>query len=155
MAVAEGQPCPAIVNPNHNDWTFAKIALSADDETLLSEHLGNVADPLSRSMFLAGLSDKAMAGDTSIAAFVRQTLRLAETEKNFVVLEQISIALTEAVDMMQRLRPETDTTLPRALRYNTRCQTTVVKHVLQCGREQKRIGNGKGITRRRSRNRWC
>jgi aminopeptidase N len=60
VAVADGQPCPAIVNPNHNDWTFAKIALSADDETLLSEHLGNVADPLSRSMFLAGLSDKAM-----------------------------------------------------------------------------------------------
>jgi aminopeptidase N len=116
VAVADGQPCPAIVNPNHNDWTFAKIALSADDETLLSEHLGDVADPLSRSMFLAGLSDKAMAGDTSIAAFVRQTLRLAETEKNFVVLEQISIALTEAVDMMQRLRPETDATLPRVLR---------------------------------------
>jgi len=116
VAVPDGQPCPAIVNPNHNDWAFARFALSARDETLLSEHLGDVADPLSRSMLLAGLSDKTMAGDTSIAAFIRQAARLAETEINFRVLEQISASLVGAVDMMQRLRPETDATLPRALR---------------------------------------
>ena len=114
--VAEGHPCPAIVNPNHNDWTFARFALSDADEALLSEKLGDVADPLSRSMFLAGLADKAAAGSTPIAAFVRQALRLAETEQNFRVLEQISASLAGAVDMMQRLRPETDNVLPRLLR---------------------------------------
>ncbi len=114
--VPEGQPCPAIVNPNYNDWTFAKIELSGDDKALLSEHLGDVADPLSRSMFLAALSGGAMAGDTSIAAYVRQALRLAETEKNMRVLEQITVSLVGAVNMMQRLRPETDESLPRVLR---------------------------------------
>ena len=113
--VTDGQPCPAIVNPNYNDWAFAKFALSDADETLLSERLGDVADPLSRSMFLAGLSDKAAAGDAPIAAFFRQALRLAETEQNFRVLEQISASLVGAADMMQRLRPETDKELPRLL----------------------------------------
>jgi aminopeptidase N len=114
--VPEGQPCPAIVNPNHNDWTFAKIALSADDESLLSEHLGDVADPLSRSMFLAALFDNAMAGDMTLAAYVRQALRLAETETNIRVLEQLAVSLVDATKMMQRLRPETDEALPHVLR---------------------------------------
>jgi len=115
MDVTDGYPCPAIVNPNHNDWAFARFALSDADETLLSERLGDVADPLSRSMFLAGLSDKAAAGNTSIAAFVRQVLRLAETEQNFRVLEQISASLVGAADRMQRLRPEMDNVLPRLI----------------------------------------
>ena len=116
VEVPERQPCPAIVNPNHNDWTFAKITLSADDEALLSEHLGDIADPLSRSMFLAALSDKAMSGNTSIAAYVRQALRLAGTEQNIRVLEQIAVSLVGAANMMQRLRPETDAALPGVLR---------------------------------------
>lgn len=115
VEVPEGQTCPEIVNPNHNDWAFAKIALSANDEALLNEHLGDVADPLSRSMFLAALFDNAMAGDISIAAYVRQVLRLAETEKNFRVLEQIAGSLVGAANMMQRLRPETAEVLHRVL----------------------------------------
>ena len=79
---------------------------------LLSEGLSELADPLSRSMFLAGLSNKAGAGDMSLAAFARQALRLAETEQNIRVLEQISASLVEAADLMQRLRPETDEQLP-------------------------------------------
>ena len=116
VELPEGLPCPAIVNPNHGDWTFAKITLSNDDKALLSEQLGDVADPLSRSMFLAALSDEAMAGDASIAAYVRQALRLAETEKNMRVLEQVTVSLVGAANMMQRLRPETDKALPRVLR---------------------------------------
>jgi aminopeptidase N len=104
------------VNPNYNDWAFAKITLSAADEALLSERLGDVADPLSRSMFFAALADKAMAGDTSIAAYVRQGLRLAETEQNMRVLEQVSGSLVEAASMMKRLRPETNDVLLPLLR---------------------------------------
>ncbi len=115
VAVPDGQPCPAIVNPNHNDWTFARITLSDADRTLLSEKLGDVEDPLSRSMFLASLSDDVAAGGTPLAAFARQALRLAEIEQNYRVLEQISASLVEAVDMMQRLRPETDEVLPRLI----------------------------------------
>ena len=112
----DGQPCPTISNPNHGDWTFAKVTLSNDDKAVLSEQLGDVADPLSRSMFLAALSDDAMAGDSSIAAYIRQALRLAETEENMRVLEQVTVSLVGAANMMQRLRPETDEVLPRVLR---------------------------------------
>lgn len=108
VEVPENQPCPAITNPNFNDWTFARFTLSAADETLLSEHLGDIADPLSRSMFLAGLYDKAMAGDMSIDAYVTQALNLASTEKNMVVLEQVTVSLVAAADMMQRILPKTD-----------------------------------------------
>ena len=115
VEVPEGQPCPEITNPNFNDWTFAKFTISADDEALLSEHLGDIADPLSRSMFLAALYDNAMTGDMTIAAYVSLALNLASTEHNMVVLEQVAGSLVGAADMMKRLRPETDDMLPIVL----------------------------------------
>lgn len=113
--VPEGQPCPVITNPNYNDWAYAKTVISNADQAVLSERLGEVADPLSRSMFLAALFDEAMDGNMSIAAYIRRALRLAETEKNIRVLEQLAVSLAGAADMMQRLRPETDEVLPRLL----------------------------------------
>ena len=116
VAIPDGQACPEIVNPNHNDWTFAKIALTRDDHALLSERLGDIADPLSRSMFLDAMFDRAMSGETTIAAYVRQALRLAETEQNMRVLEQIARSTESAVDLLQRLRPESETALRAVLR---------------------------------------
>jgi len=113
--VPDGQPCPVIVNPNHNDWGYAKIVLSDDDEAVLSEHLADVADPLSRSMFLAAIFDKAMAGDMPIADYTRLALKLADTEQNLRVLEQITSSLAYSINRMQRLRPETNRVLPRLL----------------------------------------
>jgi aminopeptidase N len=115
VEVPDGQPCPAITNPNYNDWTFAKFTISADDEALLSEHLGDIADPLSRSMFLAGLYDKAMAGEMDIDAYVSLALNLASAEENMVVLEQITSSLLGAADMLQRVLPVTDEYLPVVL----------------------------------------
>lgn len=113
--IPTAQACPTLVNPNYNDWTFAKMAISDADEAVLNTHLANITDPLSRSMFLAALFDKAMSGDISIAVYVRQALSLVETEKNTRVLEQITVSLVEAIDMMQRLRPETDAMLTKFL----------------------------------------
>ncbi len=116
VAIQSGQACPLIVNPNFNDWTYAKIAVSNDDVAVLGEYLGDIEDPLSRSMFLAALFDRAMAGNMPIAATVDKALRLAESEQNMRVLEQISVSLIEAVDMVQRLRPETNEVLPGLLK---------------------------------------
>ncbi len=115
VAVPEGRVCPVLVNPNHNDWTFAKVALRDEDVAVLHEQMGDIEDPLSRSMFLAALLDKAMSGDMPVADYVRHALRLAETEENMRVLEQITSSLVEAAGMMKRLRPETDKVLPRLL----------------------------------------
>jgi aminopeptidase N len=115
VAVPAGRACPVLVNPNHNDWTFAKIALRDEDAAVLREQMGDIEDPLARSMFLAALLDKAMSGDMPVADYIRQALRLADTEQNMRVLEQITSSLVEAAGMMQRLRPETDRALPPLL----------------------------------------
>jgi aminopeptidase N len=115
VAVPEGRACPVLVNPNHNDWTFAKVALRDEDATVLREQMSDIEDPLSRSIFLAALFDKAMSGDMPVADYVRQALRLADSEENMRVLEQITSSLVEAAGMMKRLRPETDKALPRLL----------------------------------------
>lgn len=137
IAVPDGRACPVLVNPNHNDWTFAKIALRDEDATVLREQLGDIEDPMSRSIFLAALSDKAMAGGMPIADYARQALRLADTETNMRVLEQITSSLVEAAAMMKRLRPETDNALPRllgdietlGLRRSHYAQTQDLKHM--------------------------
>ncbi len=115
IPVPAKSPCPVLINPNYNDWTFATIAISSADEAVLSEHLGKIKDPLSRSMFLSALLGKAAAGDIPIAAYIRQALALADSEENFRVLEQITGSLSWAVHRMQRLSPETDQALPRLL----------------------------------------
>jgi aminopeptidase N len=115
IPVPGGQACPVLINPNYNDWTFARIGISSSDEAVLSEHLAKIEDPLSRSMFLAALFDKSKAGDMPLAAYLRQALSLADSEENIRVLEQISASLSWAVHRMQRLSPETDRALPRLL----------------------------------------
>jgi len=111
VAVPDGRACPVLVNPNHNDWTFAKIALSDGATAVLRAQLGDIEDPLSRSIFLAALFDKAISGDMPIADYVSQALQLAHDEQNMRVLEQMTASVVEAVNLMQRLRPETDAAL--------------------------------------------
>ena len=108
--------CPLLVNANYNDWTYAKIALSDDDVAVLGEHLADIEDPLSRSMFIDALFNRAMDGGISLAAYVEQVLALAETEKNVRVLQQITSSVANSVDLMQRLRPETDGVLRGVLK---------------------------------------
>lgn len=116
IAVPGRQPCPVLINPNFEDWSYAKIAISDSDELVLGKHLAHIRDPLSRSMFLAALFDKAMAGEMPLAAYARQALHLADTEQNFRVLAQIAASLSETVNLLQRLRPETDQALAPLLR---------------------------------------
>ncbi len=108
--------CPMLVNPNYSDWTFARIAISDDDVSALGEYLAAIEDPLSRSMFLVALFDRAMAGDTAITSYIEQALTLAETETNMTVLQQITASLADSVSILQRLRPEADSVLPGVLK---------------------------------------
>jgi aminopeptidase N len=108
-------PCPALVNTNYDDWTFAQLSISDLDAALLAVNIAKISDPLSRSMYLRALYDRAMAGGMPVADYVRLTLQLAETEQNFRVLQQITSSLSGSIHMMQRLRPETNAALPRLL----------------------------------------
>jgi aminopeptidase N len=104
-------PCPVLINPNHDDWTYAKIQLEDAAAGILGTHLHEVPDPLARSMFLSALFDRATAGDMPIAEYVERALRLANTEQNIRVIQQISTSIVESIDLMRRLRPETDDAL--------------------------------------------
>jgi aminopeptidase N len=108
-------PCPVLVNPNFDDFGYARISISDTDAVVLREYLGKVRDPLSRSMFLAALFDKALAGDMPLADFAQLALDLADTEQNFRVLEQLSAALSGTVHLLQRLGPDADEALARVL----------------------------------------
>lgn len=110
-------PCPRLVNPNHDDWTYAKIVIDDQDVQALKRSLAALPDPLTRSTFLAALYDRVAAGDMPIADYVRLAMELSIGEENIRVQQQISASLVSAVDTMKRLRPETDealaTLLPR------------------------------------------
>ena len=109
------RPCPALVNPNHNDWAYARIALDERSVAVLAEQLGNIPEPLSRSIFLAALLDRAMAGDMPLADYVGQAMRLAQYERSIRVQQQISSSIVATVNLMQRLRPQTDAALATLL----------------------------------------
>ena len=109
------RPCPALVNPNHNDWTYARIALDERGVAVLLARHASIPDPLSRSMFLAALFDRALAGEMPLADYVRHAMRLAQDEESIRVQQQISTSVVRAVAVMQRLRPQTDTALAKLL----------------------------------------
>ena len=109
------RPCPALVNPNHNDWAYAKVALTDRDADILTQSLEALPEPLARSMFLSALFDRAVAGGMPVADYVDRAMRLAESETNIRVQQQLSGSLIAAVDTMQRLRPETNAALARLI----------------------------------------
>ena len=109
------RPCPILVNPNHNDWAYARIALDERSVAVLAEQLGNVPEPMSRSMFLAALFDRAMAGEMPLADYLRHAMRLARTEQDIRVQQQISTSVVATYHLMLRLRPQTDKALETIL----------------------------------------
>ncbi|MBT8077867.1 MAG: aminopeptidase N, partial [Gammaproteobacteria bacterium] len=115
IEVLDDVPCPVLVNPNHDDWTYARVELTDRNADYLQQHLPDIPEPFARSIFLAALFDRAMAGDMPLSSYVAQAMKLAESETNIRVIEQISQSVTDAIDMMMRLRPDTDAALERLL----------------------------------------
>lgn len=106
-----GSKCPAIVNPNHNDWAYAKIKLDPRTAGNIGKYLSELEEPLTKSMFLSALLNSAAAGDISLADFVDYAMTVAESEQNIRVLQQASDSIIATIDLMRRLSPETDAAL--------------------------------------------
>jgi len=104
-------PCPVMINPNHNDWAYARVALDGRTVAALEQQLTDVPEPMTRSIFLAALRDMALAGEMPLASYIGQAMRLADRESNIRIQQQISSSITATVDLMQRLRPDTDDAL--------------------------------------------
>jgi aminopeptidase N len=137
VVIPADTPCPAMINPNHNDWAYARINLDERTAAHLDQHLGNVPDPLARSIFLSALLDRALAGEMKLAEYLQIAMRLAEHEQNIRVQQQISVSLVETIDLMRRLRPESNVALTalipeleqQALEQMTLAQTADLKRI--------------------------
>jgi aminopeptidase N len=105
VPAARGRPAPVLVFPNHNDLTFAKIALDPASLAYVRAHLDRIADPLLRQ--LLGASLWSMVRDRQLSsraylALLREKLPLEED------LELCESALGNAVLCFTRYVPERD-----------------------------------------------
>ena len=103
VPAAAGRPAPALVFPNHNDLTFAKIALDPASLEYVRAHLERVTDPLLRQLLGASLwsmvRDRQLAS-TEHLALLREKLPLEPD------LELCETALTNAALSLSRYVPE-------------------------------------------------
>lgn len=103
IPAAVGRPAPALVFPNHNDLTFAKVALDPASLAYVRAHLERVGDPLLRQLLGASLwsmvRDQALAS-TDYLALLREKLPLEPD------LELVESALANAALSLARYVPE-------------------------------------------------
>ncbi|XYI00992.1 aminopeptidase N [Sorangium sp. So ce1128] len=103
VAAARGQRAPLFVFPNHNDLTFAKIALDPGSLAFVREHMGRVEDPLLRQLLWSSLwsmvRDQKLASPAYLA-LVRDKL---PAEPDLSLLEPV---LTNAVTALARYVPD-------------------------------------------------
>ncbi len=111
VPLADRAICPAMINPNHDDWAYARVDLDSRTVEFLDEYLAKIPEPMARSVFLEALADRALAGEESIAEFVSTAIRLAESEPNIRVQQQVSGLIVQSIQLMQRLQPDTSSVL--------------------------------------------
>ncbi|AUX21545.1 aminopeptidase N [Sorangium cellulosum] len=103
VAAARGRRAPRLVFPNHNDLTFAKIALDPGSLAFVREHLGRVEDPLLRQLLWASLwsmvRDQKLASPAYLA-LVRDKL---PAEPDLTIVEPV---LGNAVMALARYVPD-------------------------------------------------
>ncbi len=110
---ARSQACPALVFPNHADWTFARVALDDAAVAVVRDRLDDVEDPLSRSMFVQSLFDMTRKGDFALEEYATLASAAAEGEDNLRVLAQLTRSIENVVHTLERLTPDSAEALQR------------------------------------------
>lgn len=111
VAVPDDLACPVLMNPNHDDWTLAQIRLDTQSLQTLQGQLAEVPEPLARSMFLQALHDRVKSGSAPLASYLDLAMTLVQTEPDIRIQQQLSASVIDTVNLMLRLRPETDAAL--------------------------------------------
>ncbi len=95
-----GRPAPDLVCPNAGDWGFA--AFDPDPVTLshLPARLGEVPEPLQRSLFLQALWDRLREGRLSIDDFLTVSVERLETDSDELVCRQAFAYVQETLEVM-------------------------------------------------------
>ena len=129
VSLVGDRPCPLLINPNHDDWTLAQIDLDARSLETLRSRLGAVSEPLARSMFFAALHQRAVSAQDPLAEHLQLTLALMDQEADLRIQQQLADSLVVIVDLMQRLRPNSDADLAEWLpRIEQQALRAAIKH---------------------------
>jgi len=112
---AVGTHCPALVFPNHDDWAYARVALDPLVIDVIKGRIRQLDDPLMRSMLYRSLYDMSGAGRFPVRDYIKLAMKDSQTETNIRVLAQLIQSLASTVDLLYRLRPDSEELLAEVL----------------------------------------
>ena len=112
---AIGAACPTFVFPNHDDWGYVQVVLDEQAISAIKGRVQHLENPLARSMMIDSLSNMAKSGRMSIPDYVLLALDELETETNIRVVAQLTGSISGAIDLLYRLRPESEAALAQVL----------------------------------------
>ncbi|AZG74566.1 aminopeptidase N [Shewanella livingstonensis] len=100
-----GEVCPDLVYPNYDDWGFVKVELDSTSFNTAKQSLGQVSDPLLRSMLWQSMWDSVIDGNTSLEQFLNIALINAPLEKDYTILGQVLGNLQQAKNYLDLMAP--------------------------------------------------
>jgi aminopeptidase N len=100
-----GEVCPDLVYPNYDDWGFVKVELDTNSFNTAKQSLGQVSDPLLRSMLWQSMWDSVIDGNTSMEQFLNIALINAPLEKDYTILGQVLGNLQQAKNYLDLMAP--------------------------------------------------
>ncbi|WP_437680199.1 aminopeptidase N [Sorangium sp. So ce131] len=103
VAGARGRRAPLFVFPNHNDLTFAKIALDPGSLAFVREHMGRVEDPLLRQLLWSSLWSMVRDQKLPSPAYLALVRDKLPSEPDLSLVEPV---LTNAVTTLARFVPD-------------------------------------------------
>ena len=112
---AVGADCPAFVFPNHDDWGYARVVLDDVAIDAIDGRIQQLDDPLARSMMIRSLYDMSKSGGMPIANYVILAVKEMRQEPNILVLAQLAASISSSIDLLYRLRPESEVALAEIL----------------------------------------
>jgi aminopeptidase N len=115
VSEAIGALCPVLVFPNHDDWAYAGVVLNEQDIDVIKGRIQHLQDPLARSMMIRALYEVSGTESLPIEDYVKLALKESHTESNIRVLAQLLQSISASVDLLYRLRPESDDALTEVL----------------------------------------
>ncbi|GAA4286569.1 aminopeptidase N [Georgenia daeguensis] len=96
---AAGLPRPALVLVNDDDLTYGKLRLDADSLATVREHLGDLREPLARSLVWAALWNATRDALLPAADYLGLVLRHGPAETDSAVLGGLTLNASTAVEL--------------------------------------------------------
>jgi aminopeptidase N len=101
-----GSSCPTLVYPNQGDWGFVKVELDPVTLRALPGHVGQLADPLLRSMLWQSLWDMVRDAKLSLSEHGDMALQGIPLENSEKVIRQLAANLFETIRYLWALPSE-------------------------------------------------